>query len=80
MTLGVSYDRLFPVMRNGLRARLGKQGAEIASIRGTMQALSEGEWMDKGYLQRRIQDLELKLICVQCELAEIEFEYNENLS
>ena len=67
-------------MRNGLRARLGKQGAEIASIRGTMQSLSEGEWMDKGYLQRRIQDLELKLICVQCELAEIEFEYNENLS
>ena len=67
-------------MRNGLRARLGKQGAEIASIRGTMQALSEGEWMDKGYLQRRIQDLELKLIDVQSELTEIEYTYNKNLA
>ena len=65
-------------MRDGIRARLGKQGAEIASIRGTMQALAEGEWMDKGYLQRRIQDLELRLICVQCELTEIEFESLEN--
>tara|TARA_Y100000004_G_scaffold79355_1_gene89209 strand:- start:216 stop:419 length:204 start_codon:yes stop_codon:yes gene_type:complete len=67
-------------MRDGLRARLGKQGAEIASIRGTMQALTEGEWMDKGYIQRRIQDLELRLIDVQHELAEIEFTYNKNLS
>ena len=65
-------------MRDGIRARLGKQGAEIASIRGTMQALAEGEWMDKGYLQRRIQDLELRLINVQCELADIEFESFEN--
>tara|TARA_R100001443_G_scaffold43670_1_gene56722 strand:+ start:5324 stop:5527 length:204 start_codon:yes stop_codon:yes gene_type:complete len=67
-------------MRDGLRARLGKQGAEIASIRGTMQALTEGEWMDKGYIQRRIQDLEFRLINVQQELAEIEFTYNKNLS
>ena len=67
-------------MRDGLRARLGKQGAEIASIRGTMQALTEGEWMDKEYIQRRIQDLELRLINVQHELAEIEFTYNKNLS
>tara|TARA_R100000742_G_C4217312_1_gene42056 strand:+ start:154 stop:357 length:204 start_codon:yes stop_codon:yes gene_type:complete len=66
-------------MRDGLRARLGKQGAEIASIRGTMQALTEGEWMDKGYIQRRIQDLEFRLINVQQELAEIEFTYNKNL-
>ena len=65
-------------MRDGMRARLGKQGAEIASIRGTMQALAEGEWMDKGYIQRRIQDLELRLINVQCELADIEFESFEN--
>ena len=67
-------------MRDGLRAKLGKQGAEIASIRGTMQALTEGEWMDKGYIQRRIQDLEFRLINVQQELAEIEFTYNKNLS
>jgi hypothetical protein len=65
-------------MRDRLRDKLGKQGAEIASIRGTMQALAEGEWMDKGYLQRRIQDLELRLICVQSELADIEFESFEN--
>ena len=65
-------------MRDGMRARLGKQGAEIASIRGTMQALAEGEWMDKDYIQRRIQDLELRLINVQCELADIEFESFEN--
>ena len=67
-------------MRDGIRARLGKQGAEIASIRGTMQALAEGEWMDKGYLQRRIQDLEAKLIDVQIELTEIEHTYNKNLA
>ena len=67
-------------MRAETRAKLGKQGAEIASVRGTMQALVEGEWMDKDYIQRRIQDLELRLINVQCELTEIEFEYNENLS
>ena len=65
-------------MRAETRAKLGKQGAEIASVRGTMQALAEGEWMDKGYLQRRIQDLELRLIKVQCELADIEFESFEN--
>ena len=65
-------------MRAETRAKLGKQGAEIASVRGTMQALGEGEWMDKGYLQRRIQDLELRLICVQWELTEIEFESLEN--
>jgi hypothetical protein len=65
-------------MRAETRAKLGKQGAEIASVRGTMQALAEGEWMDKGYLQRRIQDLELRLINVQCELADIEFESFEN--
>ena len=80
MTLRTNCGRLFPVMRDGLRARLGKQGAEIASIRGTMQALTEGEWMDKGYIQRRIQDLEFRLINVQQELAEIEFTYNKNLS
>jgi len=45
-----------------------------------MQALTEGEWMDKGYIQRRIQDLEFRLINVQQELAEIEFTYNKNLS
>ena len=45
-----------------------------------MQALAEGEWMDKGYLQRRIQDLELKLIDVQSELTEIEYTYNKNLT
>ena len=65
-------------MRPETRVNLGKQGAEIASVRGTMQALAEGEWMDKGYLQRRIQDLELRLINVQCELADIEFESFEN--
>ena len=80
LTFRTNCGRLFPVMRDGLRARLGKQGAEIASIRGTMQALTEGEWMDKGYIQRRIQDLELRLINVQHELAEIEFTYNKNLS
>ena len=67
-------------MRAETRAKLGKQGAEIASVRGTMQALAEGEWMDKGYLQRRIQDLELKLIDVQSELTEIEYTYNKNLT
>jgi len=80
LTFRTNCGRLFPVMRDGLRARLGKQGAEIASIRGTMQALTEGEWMDKGYIQRRIQDLEFRLINVQQELAEIEFTYNKNLS
>ena len=80
MTFRTNCGRLFPVMRDGLRAKLGKQGAEIASIRGTMQALTEGEWMDKGYIQRRIQDLEFRLINVQQELAEIEFTYNKNLS
>ena len=67
-------------MRHETKVSLGKQGAEIASIRGTMQALAEGEWMDKGYLQRRIQDLELKLIDVQSELTEIEYTYNKDLA
>jgi len=78
LTCAAVYGKIIQVMRAETRAKLGKQGAEIASVRGTMQALVEGEWMDKGYIQRRIQDLELRLINVQCELADIEFESFEN--
>jgi hypothetical protein len=72
-------------MRLETRAELGKQGVEIASVRGTLQALAEsasGFAFSMGvetrrdhvkYLQKRISDMEEKLADVQHKLNEIEW-------
>ena len=60
-------------MRPETRANLGKQGAEIASVRGTLQGLAEAWGADAKYLQTRIADMEEKLTKNQNTLAEIEW-------
>ena len=60
-------------MRHETRAHLGKQGAEIASVRGTLQALAEAWGADAKYLQTRISDMEAKLCDIQNKLTEIEW-------
>jgi hypothetical protein len=60
-------------MRPETRANLGKQGAEIASVRGTLQGLAEAWGADAKYLQTRIADMEEKLTKIQNTLAEIEW-------
>ncbi len=60
-------------MRPETKANLGKQGAEIASVRGTLQALAESWGTDVKYLQTRIAEVEEKLTKVQNTLAEIEW-------
>ena len=63
-------------MRPETRANLGKQGTEIASVRGTLQALAESwgnDYEHVKYLQKRISDMEEKLTNVQNTLAEIEY-------
>tara|TARA_Y100000004_G_scaffold121419_1_gene136447 strand:- start:21 stop:248 length:228 start_codon:yes stop_codon:yes gene_type:complete len=63
-------------MRLETRENISKQGAEIASVRGTLQALAESWGSDREhvkYLQKRIADMEEKLSNVQNTLAEIEY-------
>ena len=60
-------------MRPETRANLGKQGAELASVRGTLQGLAEAWGADAKYLQTRIADMEEKLTKLQNTLAEIEW-------
>ena len=60
-------------MRPETRTNLGKQGAEIASVRGTLQGLAEAWGADVKYLQTRIADAEEKLTKIQNTLAEIEW-------
>ncbi len=60
-------------MRHETRANLGKQGAEIASVRGTLQSLAESWGADAKYLQTRIADMEEKLSSIQNTLHEIEW-------
>ena len=60
-------------MRLETRENISKQGAEIASVRGTLQGLAEGWGTDVKYLQKRIADMEEKLSNVQNTLAEIEY-------
>ena len=60
-------------MRPETRVNLGKQGAEIASVRGTLQGLAEAWGADAKYLQTRIADMEEKLTKIQNTLAEIEW-------
>ncbi len=63
-------------MRLETRENISKQGAEIASVRGTLQALVESWGSDREhvkYLQKRIADMEEKLSNVQNTLAEIEY-------
>ena len=63
-------------MRLETRENISKQGAEIASVRGTLQALAESWGNDYDhvkYLQKRIADMEEKLTNVQNTLAEIEY-------
>jgi hypothetical protein len=63
-------------MRPETKANLGKQGAEIASVRGTLQALAESWGSDREhvkYLQKRISDMEEKLCNIQNTLTEIEW-------
>ena len=61
-------------MRQETRANIGKQGAEIASVRGTLQGLTSSmHWADKGYIQRRIDEMEEKLCEIQNTLTEIEW-------
>lgn len=60
-------------MRHETRANLGKQAAEIASVRGTLQALAESWGADANYLQTRIADMEEKLSKIQNTLHEIEW-------
>ena len=63
-------------MRLETRENISKQGAEIASVRGTLQALAESWGNDYDhvkYLQKRIADMEEKLTKVQNTLAEIEY-------
>jgi len=63
-------------MRLETRTNLGEQGTEIASVRGTLQALAESwgnDYEHVKYLQRRISDMEEKLSNIQNKLAEIEY-------
>ena len=60
-------------MRHETKANLGKQGAAIASVRGTLQALAESWGADAKYLQTRIADMEEKLSNIQNALHEIEW-------
>ena len=60
-------------MRHETKVSLGKQGAEIASVRGTLQGLAEAWGADAKYLQTRIADMEEKLTKIQNTLAEIEW-------
>ena len=63
-------------MRLETTENISKQGAEIASVRGTLQALAESWGNDYDhvkYLQKRIADMEEKLSNVQNTLAEIEY-------
>jgi len=61
-------------MRLETRAELGKQGVEIASVRGCLQALAEPTaWASKQYLQQRIAVMEERLADVQHKLNEIEW-------
>ena len=63
-------------MRLETRENISKQGAEIASVRGPLQALAESWGNDYDhvkYLQKRIADMEEKLSNVQNTLAEIEY-------
>ena len=63
-------------MRLETRENISKQGAEIASVRWTLQALAESWGNDYDhvkYLQKRIADMEEKLSNVQNTLAEIEY-------
>ena len=63
-------------MRLETRENISKQGAEIASVRGTLQALAESWGNDYDhvkYLQKRIAGMEEKLSNVQNTLAEIEY-------
>ena len=60
-------------MRPETKASLGKQGAEIASVRGTLQGLAEAWGADVKYLQTRIADVEEKLTKIQNTLHEIEW-------
>jgi len=69
-------------MRLETRTNLGEQGTEIASIRGTLQALAESWGSDREhvkYLQKRISDMEEKLSKVQRTLSEIEWSENIEL-
>ncbi len=69
-------------MRLETRTNLGEQGTEIASIRGTLQALAESWGDDREhvkYLQKRISDMEEKLSNVQRTLSEIEWSENIEL-
>jgi hypothetical protein len=60
-------------MRPETRANLGKQGTEIAKVRGTLQGLAEAWGADVKFLQTRIADAEEKLTKIQNALAEIEW-------
>jgi dsDNA-specific endonuclease/ATPase MutS2 len=63
-------------MREETKANISKQGAEIASVRGTLQALAESwgnDYEHVKYLQKRISDMEEKLSNIQNTLAEIEW-------
>ena len=60
-------------MRLETRENISKQGAEIASVRGTLQGLAEAWGADVKYLQTRIADAEEKLTKIQNTLAEIEW-------
>lgn len=60
-------------MRHETKVNLGKQGAAIASVRGTLQALAESWGADANYLQTRIADMEEKLAKIQNTLHEIEW-------
>ena len=63
-------------MRPETRDNIAKQGTEIASVRGTLQALTESwgnDYEHVKYLQKRISDMEEKLNNVQNTLAEIEW-------
>jgi hypothetical protein len=76
LTFRPESSRLFPVMRPETRDNIAKQGTEIASVRGTLQALAESwgnDYEHVKYLQKRISDMEEKLTNVQNTLAEIEY-------
>ena len=63
-------------MRLETRENISKQGAEIASVRGTLQALAESwgnDYEHVKYLQKRISDMEAKLCDIQNSLTEIEW-------
>ena len=63
-------------MREETKTNISKQGAEIASVRGTLQALAESwgnDYEHVKYLQKRISDMEEKLSNIQNTLAEIEW-------